>query len=174
MQYASVSKLFPELDEIQDNILKSQVDKTWVQAIKIGNWKELRNIPFTLMHATTSNLIDHTRQVTNLAIKIGNAWNSNNPEFINMDLLIAGGILHDVGKLLEYERVDGKVVLRKNAIRHHYSGVYLAGEQGLPDKILNCIAYHGQGIDPSLRCREAIILHHCDFIYFELDKTRIV
>jgi putative nucleotidyltransferase with HDIG domain len=168
----SIPALFPELQEISNASLRTQVINTWARAIELGGWSKVQEIPFTLMHPTTATLIDHTRQVTALAITIGDAWNIKSPKFINRDLLIAGGLLHDVGKLLEYERVKGTVVPRKGAIRHHYSGVYLAGEQGLPNTVLNCIAYHGQGIDPALRCREAIILHHCDFIYFELDKTR--
>ena len=71
MTASSISALFPELQEISDASLRTQVINTWSRAIELGGWSKVEEIPFTLMHPTTSTLIDHTRQVTALAMTIG-------------------------------------------------------------------------------------------------------
>ena len=54
---------------------------------------------------------------------------------IDLDTVIAGAILADVGKLLEYEKVDGKTRQSKRGtlLRHPFTGVALAMECGVPD-----------------------------------------
>ena len=51
---------------------------------------------------------------------------------VNRDYLIAGALLADVGKLLEFEIVDGKPVKSNYGkhIRHPFSGVGLAFKYG--------------------------------------------
>ena len=56
---------------------------------------------------------------------------------IDADVVIAGAILADVGKLLEYEiGPDGKSRQseRGEALRHPFTGVALAMECGVPDR----------------------------------------
>ena len=87
--------------------------------------------------------------------------------------LIAGALLHDVGKLLEYEMKDGKIMKSKfgEKMRHPAAGAQLAEECDLPKEVVHIIAAHSHEGDSMNRSPEAIIIHHCDFIDFEIKKT---
>ena len=63
-------------------------------------------------------------------------------------MVIAGAILADVGKLLEYEKIDGepRQSARGQALRHPFTGVHLALSCGVPDDVCHIIATHaGEG-----------------------------
>jgi putative nucleotidyltransferase with HDIG domain len=87
---------------------------------------------------------------------------------IDMDTVIAGAILADVGKLLEYETVDGKAVQsdRGKMLRHPFTGVALAMECGIPDAVSHIIAAHAGEGDMVKRSTEAYIVHHADFMSY--------
>jgi putative nucleotidyltransferase with HDIG domain len=87
---------------------------------------------------------------------------------IDMDVVVAGAILADVGKLLEYEKVDGVVRQseRGKALRHPFTGVALAFEAGVPDDVCHIIAAHAAEGDLVQRTTEAIIVHHADFMAY--------
>ncbi|MEJ2368067.1 MAG: HD domain-containing protein, partial [Acidobacteriota bacterium] len=84
--------------------------------------------------------------------------------------LIAGGLLHDVGKILEIEP-DGKGGYRKSrsgmCMRHPISGVALAYQAGLPEELLNCIGCHAREGEGRPKVVETIIIHKADFATFE-------
>ena len=171
IQPDDIKKTFPELNWIQDTTLQNQVINVWHTAAQKGNWTTLDDVPFTLLINNSGKLTDHTRRITNLA------WNVVNTrdEPLNKDHLIAGALLHDVGKLLEYELKDGTVI--KSAfgqkVRHPISGSDLAKELGLPEEVQHIIYAHSKEGDTIQRSPEAIIVHHCDFIDFEIKKTLV-
>jgi putative nucleotidyltransferase with HDIG domain len=88
---------------------------------------------------------------------------------IDLDVLIAGAILIDVGKLLEYELKEGQAVVGKTGryLRHPFTGVALAHRFGLPDEVCHMIATHAKEGNLGKRSVEAIIAHHADFLTFE-------
>jgi hypothetical protein len=73
-----------------------------------------------------------------------------------------------VGKLLEYEKVDGEVRQsdRGKALRHPFTGVALALECGIPDPVCHIIATHAAEGDLVKRTTEAYIVHHADFMSY--------
>ncbi len=96
---------------------------------------------------------------------------------VNMDVLISGAILADVGKLLEYELdKDGKAVQGKYGqyLRHPFSGVSLAEECGIPPEVCHIIAAHAHEGDLVKRTTEAYIVHHADFMTFLPFKSRLI
>ena len=96
---------------------------------------------------------------------------------VNMDILISGAILADVGKLLEYELDEnGKSIQGKYGqyLRHPFSGVSLAEECGVPAEVCHIIAAHAHEGDLVKRTTEAYIVHHADFMTFLPFKSRLV
>lgn len=96
---------------------------------------------------------------------------------VNMDILISGAILADVGKLLEYELDKNGVTVQSNYgqyIRHPFSGVSLAEECGLPPEVCHIIASHAQEGDLVKRTTEAYIVHHADFMTYLPFKSRLI
>jgi putative nucleotidyltransferase with HDIG domain len=164
-----IFKIFPEIRKIKSRSLRSRVVHAWLVAINKGQWKRIDNIPFTLLTKTKRTLIEHTRSVTQMAMAVARIRND-----VDMDTVIAGGLVHDIGKLLEYERKDGKVVKSNygKRIRHPISGYGVALEAGLSPEIAHIIAAHSVEGDTGGRSREAILIHHCDFIDFDITKSK--
>jgi len=173
-----VLRLLPEIAEIKDTDLQDKVVACWAEAIAFRGWTEnlLRNIPFTLLADNVQiTFIDHVRAVCCMCIacdKVLEEIHGSRKTPVNRDYLIAGAMLADVGKLLEFEIVDGKPVKSDYGkhIRHPFSGVGLAFKHGLPSEILHVIATHSKEGAGEKRLAECIIFHHADFIDFELVK----
>lgn len=160
-----------ELNWIKDEKLKKQVIDVWKTAADRGGWKTFDKVPFTLLFENSGKLTDHTKRMTNLA----KAVYDQRTEDINLDYLIAGALLHDVGKLLEYEVVDGKVVKGDygKRFRHPVSGALLAQELGLPEEIVLIIYAHSHEGEKCERTAESYIVHYCDFIDFRIRKGMV-
>ncbi|HOU31993.1 MAG TPA: HD domain-containing protein [Synergistaceae bacterium] len=175
-----IEKLLPEIAWITDEALRGQVVATYEDALKTGGWEpeDMETIPFTLLipDCPASYLI-HTRGVTRMAKVIYEEFNSlykeNGGFQLDHDLLIAGALLHDVGKLVEYEKKDGKVVKSKMGkdLRHPFSGTGLAMRNGVPSRVCHCIAVHAHEGDDGYRCPEAVVINKCDFVNFETIKS---
>ena len=101
--------LWPELEWIQDPTLREQTAKTWELALQrsVLTPEDLNTIPFTLLCGPDLKVsfMDHKRAVVHIAKESGLKMNDFFKEElpVDMDVLIAGAILADVGKLLEYE-----------------------------------------------------------------------
>ncbi|MEA2055366.1 MAG: HDIG domain-containing protein [Candidatus Thermoplasmatota archaeon] len=160
-----------ELNWIKNADVKEKVVLVWKEAADRGGWKTLDKVPFTLLFENSGKLTDHTKRITHLA----KAVTEQREEDINQDYLIAGALLHDVGKLLEYAIVDGKVVKGEygKKFRHPVSGALLAKELGLPDDIVLIIYAHSHEGDKCERTPESFIVHHCDFIDFHIKKALV-
>jgi putative nucleotidyltransferase with HDIG domain len=160
-----------ELQWINDENLKEKVVEIWKKAADKGKWETLDNAPFTLLFEGSGKLTDHTKRMTHLV----KAVYDQRDEDINLDFLIAGALLHDVGKLLEYDRKDGKIVKNElgKKFRHPVSGSKLAWKLGLPDEIVHIIYAHSHEGDKTERSTESVIVHHCDFIDFHIRRGLI-
>ncbi len=163
---------FPEMDLIQDEGMKEKVMKVYDHVVEEGGWTDLKAVPFSLLVETEMSYVDHVRAVTKMAIELGKEMKGLGFD-IDMDILVAGGLLHDVGKLLEYTTKGGKVVKSEYGkhLRHPISGAILAHKFGLDDKVINIIAGHSKEGDHGWRCNEAIIVHHADFVFFDIVKA---
>jgi putative nucleotidyltransferase with HDIG domain len=173
-----VLKIWPEIEWIKDEDLKQNVLDCWVYAIEnsVLTPEDLEVIPFSLLIKDCNvTFMNHKRTCVQLSVDIAKRMKENFGDEIqiNMDLLIAGAILIDVGKLLEYDKVDDKLTTSKagKLLRHPFSGVALADRFGLPPEVQHIIAYHAKEGDLAKRNVEAIIVHHADFVSFEPFKA---
>jgi hypothetical protein len=173
-----IENLLPEVHEIRDNSLRDKVIACWEEAINFRGWTEnlLRSIPFTLLAENVKiTFIDHVRAVCRMCMACDDVLteiHGGNRTPINRDYLIAGALLADVGKLCEFEIVDGKPVKSDYGkhIRHPFSGVGLAFKHDIPSQVMHIIATHSKEGAGEKRLPESIIFHHADFIDFELVK----
>ena len=172
--YDELKKIWPEIELIKDAKLKDSVYKTWDYALEHSALKaaDLEKIPFTLLIKDCKvTFMEHKRAVVHIAVESAKVMKKffGDKLPINMDYLIAGAILIDVGKLLEYELKEGKAVVGKTGslLRHPFTGVALAMRFGVPDEICHMIASHSKEGDLGKRTVEAIIVHHADFISYE-------
>jgi len=177
-----IINLWPELLWIKDEDLREKTARTWELALSksVLTADDLQKIPFTLLAGPDLKVsfMAHKRCVVHVARDAGEKMN----EFfkddlpVSMDVLIAGAILADVGKLLEYELdKDGKSFQGKYGkyLRHPFSGVSLAEQCGVPAAVCHIIATHAGEGDMVKRTVEAYIVHHADFMTFEPFRDRL-
>lgn len=169
----AVKQLWPELDWIRDDDLREKTLATWVRAFERSPLtpEDLKTIPFTLLVPNCPvTFMEHKRAVVHICRRSAEAMREHMGDAlpIDMDVLIAGAILIDVGKLLEYEKVGGKVrqSARGKALRHPFTGVAVAMECGVPDAVCHLIAAHSEEGNLVKRTTEAIIVHHADFMSY--------
>src|SRR6059058_3160578 len=108
-----IAELFPSLIEIKDASLREKVAAVWNEAITTGcggkgwTFDELRAVKFTLLAGDIDmKFIEHLNscalQCMAIADVLENAFNCDIP--VNRDYLIAGSLLADVGKPLEFDK----------------------------------------------------------------------
>ncbi len=170
-----IKQIWPEIELIKNEEIKEKTYKCWEYAIEHSPLEpeDLEKIPFSLLIDNYDiKFMQHKRAAVRLSIAIAEEMQKSfgNELKINMDYLISGAILIDVGKLLEYEMDEnGKLSTSKNGklLRHPFSGVSLAERFGLPWEIQHIIATHSKEGDLGKRTVESIIVHHADFVSFE-------
>jgi len=177
-----IRKLWPELEWIGDDDLREKTASTWEVALErsVLTAGDLNRIPFTLLCGPDLKVsfMDHKRCVVHIARDAGEKMNRffRDDLPVNMDVLIAGAILADVGKMLEYVLDDqGNAVQGAYGkyLRHPFSGVSLAEECGVPPEVCHIIAAHAHEGDLVSRTTEAYIVHHADFMTFLPFKSRL-
>lgn len=173
MNHKKIEAIFPDLHKISKKELREKVVQTWAESIRKGGWEveQLKDVPFTLLIADTDiDLIQHSNNVTRTALVIARELDGYYDGLkIDMDILLAGALLHDVAKLMEYDRRGGKVVKSEMGqyLRHPISGAAMAAKHGLPDEVVHIIGSHSKEGNFAKRTVEAIIVHHADFLNFE-------
>jgi putative nucleotidyltransferase with HDIG domain len=124
------------------------------------------------------SFMDHKRAVVHLSKACGELMNTffGDEMPVDMDVLIAGAILADVGKLLEYVKDEQGQSIQGTYgqyLRHPFSGVSLAEQCGVPAPVCHIIATHAGEGDLVKRTTESYIVHHADFMTFEPFKSRL-
>lgn len=172
-----IEKIFGEfLKQIKDKKMRQMTVDVWVKGCRDGGWKtvkELEKMPFTLLTETYGiSFIEHTKAVTQGAMELAMAQTENYkkmPYKIDMDRLIVGGLLHDVGKLLE-TTPDGKGGFKKSktgaCMRHPVSGTVMVKMAGFSDEVANIIACHAKEGEGAPQVIETVFIHQADFATF--------
>jgi putative nucleotidyltransferase with HDIG domain len=169
----AVEELWPELEWIESKELREQVTQTWVRAFEQSPLApaDLNRIPFTLLVPNCpATFMEHKRCVVHIARRAAESMHEflGSALHIDRDTVIAGAILADVGKLLEYEKRDGETrqSARGQSLRHPFTGVALAMACHVPDAVCHIIATHAAEGDLVQRSTEAYIVHHADFMSY--------
>lgn len=178
-----IATLLPEINEIKDTSLRDKVAAVWDEAITTGcggkgwTFEELRAIPFTLLAGDIDlRFVEHlrscARQCMAIADVLQNIFGDRIP--VHRDHLLAGSLLADVGKPLEFDKnAQGKVIKGHfgDMLRHPFSGVAMCYKHGIPAEVMHIVATHSHEGDKVERSIESIIFHHADFIDFDIAKV---
>ena len=173
-----VLEIWPEINWIKNEDLREKVLNCWIYAIEnsVLSTEDLNVIPFSLLIKDCKiTFMTHKRTAVQLAVEMANIMKKNFGDEIkiDMDTLIAGAILIDVGKLLEYEIKDNKLTTSDagKLVRHPFSGLAIADRFGIPAAVQHIIATHSKEGDLGKRTIESIIVHHADFVSFDPFKA---
>lgn len=174
LQKITLLDIFPEFRWIASEELRECCLNTWLDAAEKGGWDEsgLKKLPFVITELKDCPvlLIDHVKNVTAAAKQNMELLNQRYParRALKSDVVIAGAMLHDVGKLLEYEKYEGgyRHSSYGDFLRHPVAGAILAAENGVPDEIVHIIATHSFEGDRSHQTKEAYIVKASDWLNF--------
>ena len=97
--------VFPEFQLIQNMDLRNRSMACFEDGLETGNWKikDMDDIPFTLLIPNCQiNFRTHVQAVTQTAIASAKILSQHyqNHYTIDMDFVVAGGLLHDIGKII--------------------------------------------------------------------------
>jgi hypothetical protein len=173
----TLSGFIPEIDQIEYRTLREQVIAVWEDALAQGNWNldDLTTMPYTLLvDDVTISFPEHVSVVARLCLAIEAVLREAYADRyeINRDILLAGALLADVGKLIEFTKVGEKYEWSSmyRYLRHPFTGVGLCFKHGLPEAVMHIVATHSWEGEKFTRLPESIIFHHADFTDFDLTK----
>ena len=167
----------PEIDQISDESLRNQAIEAWAYAIAHSSFSSIREIPPAgnpgVQEARRGDQTDHLRGVTRMAIAIADEMQSAYPELeIDKDIIIAGGLLHDVGKAWEFDPERRKRWASQQrrygrpSIRHPAIGAHICLTIGLPEEIAHiAMAHSGEG-ELLVRSLECMIVQQADYTFW--------
>ena len=173
MQPENIVALFPEFNEIENEELRAKAIQATILAMEAGGWslEDADKAPVTVNWDCSCNLIEHVRKVTNVCLhtfeEVAPFYKANGVPF-DRDTVVAGALLHDIGKWTEFALVDGKPVHSHTAdlMRHPLSGAILADRAGLPLNIVHLIATHSFEGDKSYKTAESAFVRTLDDFVF--------
>lgn len=173
--HEDILDVLPELVEIVEPALQEKTAAVWLDALAEGGYtiEDLDRFPPSLRLADADQtLVEHTRAVTNTAIDATDAYQRFHPPAlnnVNRDYVVSGALLHDVGKILEYDLSSGSVEQSPmgKAIRHPILAAVLCYRNQLPPAVVHTVALHSHEGDGYDRSPEGLIVYHSDFLNFE-------
>lgn len=166
---------FPELIWISDGQLRSKCIKAFEDAFRQGGWtvetaEKLFVSVSRVNRPRLKSYIAHVRAVTQTAAGIYDSLEKIYDNHTGLrDTVIAGALLHDIGKPLEFTLSgEGKICYAAHAkiMRHPLSGSILAAKDGLPDEVIHIIAVHSFEGEQSHKTLAAQIVCAADEIAF--------
>lgn len=172
---SKLEQLFPAFLEIQDEQLRALSQKAMELAMERGGWtyENLHLCPVTLNWKNCDvSWIEHVTDVTKLCLMEFDAlkkYYTRHGVPFRRDIVAAGALLHDIGKLTEFIIRDGTVAHGDNfeLMRHPLSGALIAAQAGLPDTIVHLIATHSFEGDRSYQTAESSFVRTIDMFVFQ-------
>lgn len=175
MDLKFLETVFPAFLEIGDAGLREKAELAMGMAMEQGGWNEenLRNVPVTLNWINCDvNWIEHVTDVTEMCIlefdKMKKYYARHKVPF-DRDTVVAGALLHDIGKLTEFVPGEGDTAVHGEnfqLMRHPLSGAIIASKAGLPDNIVHLIATHSFEGEKSYHTLESEFVRTVDIFVF--------
>jgi putative nucleotidyltransferase with HDIG domain len=158
--------IFPEIKRIQSRPLRKGVLRVWELAVQESGEGDLFSVPFN-PEVKGASLVQHIQFVVKASLFIADQLKKAHGHQIDLDLLIASALLHDLGKIFEYRRQGGR--FKKTEIGkffpHGFWGAFLALREGLPLDLAHLVSSHAHVSPVPPRRLEGIILHYADFAH---------
>lgn len=140
---AQVFHSYPEIKEIANPELREKVARVWLTAWEQSRFDKLDEAVFTPEGAAHS-LVDHTRLVARLCKELAAMLKKIDGVHVDYDLLLAGALLIDTGKMIEFEPIPGGY--RRTALEEQFPHPFLSGklaeEAGLPLEVIHIVLTH--------------------------------
>ena len=174
-------EIFPEINWIKDAVIKEGVIKCHEYVMEKSGWTvdDYDKMPFIKsFDGCPVSCLHHSRIVTRMCKTVLDEYNTSykghGDYVLDHDTVIAGAILHDIGKFLEWQKIEGSPSVKSKQgklLRHPISGAIVAGICNLPDEIIHCIFTHSVEGDTTKRSPEAMVVWKIDEMNFDCIRS---
>jgi putative nucleotidyltransferase with HDIG domain len=176
---ATVLEDLPELARVRNEELRHKAIEAWAYALAETDFPRVTAIPgeatpgvFALKRGSQAI---HLRSVARIAIAIADEFAQEFPEaMVDRDIVLAGALLHDVGKAWEFDRANrkrweaDKSQAGSPALRHPVYGAHICIAVGLPEEIAHIALGHSYEGDLMQRSLECLIVHRADHLWWSI------
>lgn len=176
-------EIFPEINWIKDEKVKSAVIDCHEYVMNKSGWTldDYDTMPFIKsFDGCPVSCLHHNRVVTRMCkmmVEEYNAAYTGHGDYkLDHDTVIAGAILHDIGKFLEWKKVEGAPSVKSEQgklFRHPVSGAVVAAMHGLSDEIVHCIFAHSTEGNTAKRSPEAVLISKVDELNFDCIRSNM-
>lgn len=161
-----VIETFPELEEIRDDEIRRKTIDAWALAMAENGVEDLTGVPWLPPDQQRLDLgdvwlVDHVREVAAGGLALAELLNERRDAGIETDTVVAGGLLHDVSKLYEFEGFERTEI--GTLLGHPYYGVYVAGSVDLPPDLVAITVNHTSVTNVEPATIEAAIVSQADY-----------
>ncbi|HEY8614247.1 MAG TPA: HD domain-containing protein [Roseomonas sp.] len=176
---AMVIEDLPELALITHDELRRKCVEVWCLALSETSFGRISEIPgesnpgqFALRRGDQAA---HLRGVTRIALSVADEFASMDPDVrIDRDLVIAGGLTHDVGKAWEFDPANrarwtnDPSAAGLPSLRHPVYGAHLCIAAGLPEEIAHIALAHSFEGEHLIRSLECLIVQRADHLWWSI------
>jgi len=171
LERKTLSRELPLIEKIGDRRLRELVIEVWVRLWRESPYRDIGQAPNYLSEMDGDDtLVHHTNAVVKMSEAIAREFQQAYGTSLNFDRLLAGALLHDVDKLVLYERKGDSVQLSElgRKVSHGGYGARVAAQVGLPQDVVNIIACHSTMQHEVLPATiEAVLVAACDTANFQ-------
>jgi hypothetical protein len=169
-----LAAIFPEVEQIDEAKLRQGVVEIWQEIAAEMPWDDLREIPKNTKGESGRSLVEHIRGVTQMALALCEVAKAVQNKPYDRDLLVAGCLLHDASKPVEYEpdpsasRGDSRVRPGRQSplgrsIQHAAYATHKIFEKKLPLELAHLVLTHTHASGMRGKTWEAAALFYADF-----------
>ncbi|MBE9603236.1 HD domain-containing protein [Acetobacteraceae bacterium H6797] len=175
----SVLEDLPELAQIGHQQLRERCIEAWAYALAESAFERISDLPGEanpgMFRLKRGNQAAHLRGVTRIALAIADDFAGEFPEAdIDRDLVIAGGLLHDVGKCWEFDPANrarwtgDPSQTGSPSLRHPVYGAHICLTVGLPEEIAHIALGHSYEGEHLIRSLECLIVQRADHLWWSI------
>jgi putative nucleotidyltransferase with HDIG domain len=155
MTRRDVTGAFPAVESIRDDDLRDRVIDAWVDALAETGW-DVDDAPWyppeqARLGLPDETLVDHVNEVVDASVALAEVLVDHRGDRldVDVDLVLAGALIHDISKLYEFD-ADGATDV-EHFFGHPHYGVYPAARAGLPPEVVHVTLSHTAltGVEPA-------------------------
>lgn len=164
-----VAEWYPAVDEITDADLRRGVRDAWQRTVADT---DVRPDEFSWTKAAGEeygewSLVAHTNQVVTVSRSIADAFASLYDQSLSTDVLLAGALVHDIGKPYELATGEYDVPPAERLIGHPYFGLYPVLAADLPVEVAHVVLAHSRHCPVESATPEARVVDLADELVAE-------
>lgn len=160
-----VVQLFPQILDIADARLRDAVIATWEELWAMSSWSDIQDVPTSVEIPYPT--VPHNQCVLSMALGVADAFEAHHGIKLDRDRLIAGAVLQDASKVVEFAQDEHGTVRpteRGANYPHAFWAAHVALRHGVPDDIVHIVLTHTPHASTFPNSLEGKILYHVDQI----------